>query len=146
MVWVKGVLNIADWITRGKSPMELDRESLWQKGPDVLALLEEDWPITSQTDVVDLPERAKTIIVAAADAQISDTLAGRLNIQRFSKIELLINTTARVLKLYRRYKFKTHTTCNQSCMSDVTVEDREIAETFWTQDTQCQMISLQESM
>ena len=96
--WVKGVLNIADWITRGKSPMKLDRGSLWQKGPDFLALPEEDWPVTSQTDVVDLSERAETIIVAAADAQISDTLAGRINIQRFSKIECLINTTARIQK------------------------------------------------
>ena len=77
--------------------MELDRDSLWQKGADFLALPEEDWPITNQTDVVDLPERAQTIIVAAADAQISDTLAGRINIQRLSKIELLINTTARAL-------------------------------------------------
>ena len=115
--WIKGVLNIADWITCGKSPMELDRDSLRQKGPDFLALPEEDWPMTSQT-VVDLPERTKTIIVTAADAQISDTLAGRINIQRFSKIELLINTTtARVLKLYHRYKFETHATCNQSCMT-----------------------------
>ena len=73
--WVKGVLNIAHWVTHGTSPMELDRDSLWQKGPNFLALPEEDWRITSQTDVVDLPERAKTIIVAAADAQISDTLA-----------------------------------------------------------------------
>ena len=97
--WVKGVLNIADWITRGKSPMESDRDSLWQKGPDFLTLPEEDWPITSQTDVVDLPGRAKTIIVAAADAQISVILAGRINIQRFSKIELLVNTTASVSKL-----------------------------------------------
>ena len=137
--WVKGVLNIADWITRGKSPMELDRDSLWQKGPDFSAFPEEDWPITSQTDVVNLPERARTIIAAAADEQISDTLAGRINIQRFSKIELLINTTARVLKLYRRYKFETHATCNQSCMSDVTVEDREIVENFWIQDAQYQM-------
>ena len=72
--WIKGVLNIADWITCGKSPMELDRDSLWQKGPDFLALPEEDWPMTSQT-VVDLPERTKTIIVTAADAEISDTLA-----------------------------------------------------------------------
>ena len=88
---------------------------------------------------MDLPERAKTVIVAAADAQISDTLAERINIQRFSKIELLINTTAHILKLYRRYKFETRATCNQSCMSDVTVEDREIAEKFWIQDAQCQM-------
>ena len=137
--WVEGVLNIADWITRGKSPLELDRDCLWQKGPDFLALPEEYWPITSQTDVVDLPERTKTISVAATDAQISDTLAGRINVQRFSKIELLINTTGRVLKLYRRYKFETHATCNQSCMSDVAVEDREIAEKFWIQDAQCQM-------
>ena len=132
-------MNIGDWITHGKSLMELDRDSLWQKGPDFLALPEEDWPITSQTDVVDLPERAKTITVAAANAQISDTLAGRINVQRFSKIELLINTTARVLKLYCRYKFETYATCNQSCVSDVTVEDREIAEQFWMQDAQCQM-------
>ena len=137
--WVKGVLNIGDWITRAKSLMELDRDSLWRKGPDFVALPEEDWPITSQTDVADLPERAKTITVAAANAQISDTLAGRINIQRFSKIELLINTTASVLKLYRRYKFETHATCNQSCVSDVTVEDREIAEQFWMQDAQSQM-------
>ena len=137
--WVKGVLNIADWITRGKSPMELDRDSLWQKEPDFLALPEEDWPVTSQTDVVDLPGRAKTIIVAAGDVQISDTLAGRINIRRFSKIELLINTTAHILKLYRRYRFETDATCNQSCMSDITVEDREIAEKFWIQDAQCQM-------
>ena len=68
--------------------------------------------------------------MAAADAQISDTLAGRINIQ---------NTTARVLKLYRRYKFETHTTCNQNYMSDVTEEDREIAEKFLIQDAQCQM-------
>ena len=76
--------------------------------------------------------------MAAADAQISGTLAGRFNIQRFSKIELLINTTAHILKLYHRYKFETHATCNQSCMSDETVEDREIAEKLWIRDAQCQ--------
>ena len=44
----------------------------------------------------------------ASDLNIADweieTLAARIDIDRFSKIELLKNTTARILKLYKQYK------------------------------------------
>jgi len=31
--WIEGKENIADWTTRGKSPLDLGEESLWQNGP-----------------------------------------------------------------------------------------------------------------
>ena len=34
--WVNGTLNIADWITRGKSPVDLQSKSVWQEGPAFL--------------------------------------------------------------------------------------------------------------
>ena len=107
--WVKGTLNIADWLTRGKLPTNLDSESIWQKGPQFIELPEEEWPIIIQTKIDNLPERSKTSFVATVSIKRIDTLAQRINISRFSNLELLRNTTARILKLYRR--FRTH---NQS--------------------------------
>ena len=40
-LWTAGVNNIADWITRGKSPKEISMESEWQQGKDVDAVLDQ---------------------------------------------------------------------------------------------------------
>ena len=132
--WVKGTLNIADWLTRGKLPTNLDSESIWQKGPQFIELPEEEWPIISQTKIDNLPERSKTSFVATVSIKRIDTLAQRINISRFSNLELLRNTTARILKLYRR--FRTH---NHSWSAEITPGDREEANTFWIEDAQREM-------
>lgn len=42
--WIPGELNIADIITRGCTPGDLDVDSTWQNGPEFLKWPVEDWP------------------------------------------------------------------------------------------------------
>lgn len=58
----------------------------------------------------------------------------RINIGRFSKIELLINTTARILKLYEHYNKGTKH--SPSRLSELKTEDVDVAEQSWIRDEQ----------
>ncbi|KAK5862062.1 hypothetical protein PBY51_017494 [Eleginops maclovinus] len=49
--WIPGPLNIADIISRGASPRELDEGTEWQLGPKFLSLPESEWPVKSAKDV-----------------------------------------------------------------------------------------------
>lgn len=49
--WIPGALNIADIISRGVSPEELDEGTEWQRGPKFLCLPESGWPVKSAKDV-----------------------------------------------------------------------------------------------
>ena len=40
--WTESKNNIADWLTRGKKPNDLNSESIWQKGSDFLELPESE--------------------------------------------------------------------------------------------------------
>ena len=51
--WAPGNLNVADWLTRGKSPEDLGSNSIWQSGPTFLSLPVEDWPVCRETQVTD---------------------------------------------------------------------------------------------
>ena len=64
--WTAGDLNIADWVTRGKSPEELGPCSIWQSGPEFLKQPVEEWPVSSQVNVEKLPERHKTVMTTHA--------------------------------------------------------------------------------
>ena len=107
--WTPGKLNIADWVTRGKRPDEIDRESEWQGGGGggggggaaLLAGAYIGMALSQEVNVKELPEKIKQVsIVRSATV----TLATRIGIEIFSKFQLLINTTARILGLYQRYK------------------------------------------
>ena len=86
--WIPGKMNISDWITRGKEVTDLNTDSIWQQGPDFLKLPEQEWPIKSQTDVADLPERISSVFQVAA--MIEETLASRIKIERFSSLNKLL--------------------------------------------------------
>ena len=43
--WMESKYNIADWLTRGKKPNEINLGSIWQNGPRFLELPESEWPI-----------------------------------------------------------------------------------------------------
>ena len=44
--WTASEFNIADLLTRGSKPNDIDINSEWQKGPHFLQLHESEWPIT----------------------------------------------------------------------------------------------------
>ena len=78
--WVKGPLNIADSITRGKTPSDIGIDIPWQRGPSFLELPVTEWPIKRSCLVKDLPERNK--VVLTAEAQEMYSLADRIDITR----------------------------------------------------------------
>ena len=59
--WLSGKLNIADCITRGKSPKDLGTDSIQQQGPECLSTHEKYWPISLEHAIDALPERPKQI-------------------------------------------------------------------------------------
>ena len=50
--WIHGNHNIADIVTRGATPEELDKASEWQQGPEFLKQPESEWPVKTASEVV----------------------------------------------------------------------------------------------
>ena len=97
---IAGKLNIADWLTRGKEITELDEHSgLAQRTQFYEGSIQRMGPVTQKCNMADLPERIKVVSALVAKTQVKDSLAKRIDIDRFSKLERLVNTTARILKL-----------------------------------------------
>ncbi|MCI4375255.1 hypothetical protein PGIGA_G00107360 [Pangasianodon gigas] len=49
--WIPGGLNVADLITRGATPEDLQEDSVWQNGPEFLRQPVEEWPKKSAKEV-----------------------------------------------------------------------------------------------
>ena len=151
--WISGEENVADMITRGCQPRKLGEGSLWQNGPGFLALPENERAINKQVEVQDIPERRRCEFSGLTDGGIEeknngdnhntktdggsqrfqdceDTLSKRIDINRFSKLKLLINTTARILKLYKRFKK------DGVKETEIKPEDIYDAEIFWIREAQ----------
>ena len=129
--WIEGSLNVADMTTRaGCSVSEINKGSIWQSGPEFLKLPENEWPIYSDTNVLKLPEERKQFI-GAVQVQTKDSLTSIIDINRFSKLMLLLNTTARLMKLYKRFK-------KDGDKNDVDIlpSDLKLAEELWIKDAQ----------
>ena len=61
--WTATQKNIADWLTRGKRPEEIDRNSPWQNDPDLLRFSEAEWPISSECNVQELPQQVSVVMM-----------------------------------------------------------------------------------
>ena len=95
--WINSKDNIADIISRGISPENIDINSEWQNGPAFLSKPIEDWPINNTEIVENIPERNKIIMIVSK--QIDKCV---IDIDRFSKYLMLIKVTARILNLQRK--------------------------------------------
>ena len=85
----------------------------------------------------ELPEKIKQVnIVRSA----MDKLATRIGIERFSKFQLLINTTTRILGLYRGYK-KQFDQTGESKRDVLTTADLDAALTLWLFEAQKSLLS-----
>ena len=100
--WTESKNNIADWLTHGKRPIDIDVNSGWQAGPDFLKLPEHEWPITkTPTTLQKLPETIKVLASINIVNNIGEaTPEKRININNHSKFEKLLRVTARVLAMY----------------------------------------------
>lgn len=75
--WIEGNLNIADIITRGATPEELDEGSEWQQGPEFLSWPEAEWPVKTASEIVTsvaddvkrLQRRAFSAVVTRSQAE-----------------------------------------------------------------------------
>ena len=124
--WTPGRLNISDLVTRGCSPADMGEGSEWQ-GPRMLEQEEEFWEVKREVQTgVNIPERKKVVLAV----QAVDNLATRICHHRFSKWSRLRNTTARILKLYERFK---HDGVNDPQLHHT---DLSKAETFWIKEAQ----------
>ena len=105
----------------------------------------EDWPICSKTNIAEILER-KAVVNCNAISE-KETLTTRIDINRFSKLQRLLNTTARILMLYRRYKNVKGNAYNENAQKDneqlvrqdgqeLTVDILEAAENLWIKEAQ----------
>ena len=129
--WIDGDNNIADIITRGASPLELGMNSIWQKAPNFLELEENDWPIDLEP-VEDPPGNPSPVLISKTD-NILESLGTRIDIERFSRLMVLIYMTARILKLYKRYS---KTNCTNHTDTELTPDDIHNAILFWVKEAQ----------
>ena len=136
--WTAGKLNIADKTTRGCKLDQLELNSEWQSGPEFLRKKDrKDWPVHQDVTTKDLPERikkVKSITCALTETKENDSLAKRIDISRFSKLPLLLNTTARVGRIYKRFKKDNRTDLKME--EEITVTEKEEAERFWIIEAQ----------
>ena len=100
--WLESQNNIADWVTRPKSPKEISENSEWQKGPAFLRKPESEWPVCRSSQSLNLPEQKLEAVVMTADVN-DESLLQRFDLNRFGKLEILLGATRRILNLYKNY-------------------------------------------
>ena len=127
--WIEGNLNIADLTTRGCHASEIHMESHWQNGPEFLELHESDWPVLQDTYITDLPE--EIFFLGSTATHVIKLLANEMDINRFSKLCLLLNTTDRLMKLFKGFKQN-----GDKADVDILPEDIQLAENLWISSAQ----------
>ena len=98
--WTSSGENIADWLSRGKSPSELGKNSIWQNGPQFVQLPEREWPIKQSHNILEIPELIRSVMKTKVEE--IESLAQRINIDRYSSYYKLIRVTCRIISCYKR--------------------------------------------
>ena len=100
--WMSVKDNIADWLTRGRSPQDLDEESEWWNGPAILYQPVEEWGLKfgSQNEEC-LPGEKKLHSTSTATASTP-----LLNYGRFSNIDKAIWVVARIFGILQKKSFR----------------------------------------
>ncbi|XP_050494523.1 uncharacterized protein LOC126875676 [Bombus huntii] len=83
--------NPADLISRGQSPEDFLRPTIWQHGPEWLQQPERYWPTWNPVPLTEIPEEKKATCLAVTPADHS-------LLERFSSWPKLIRITARCLR------------------------------------------------
>lgn len=124
--WIPGPQNIADIITRGASPQDLDDDSEWQRGPKFLSLPVEEWPITSAKELAATARESinrlqkKSFVAALTRAKAKkqnlnqvqmkqrrppagSVVQSLVDVKQFSVLTRLVKTVAWIWRAARRF-------------------------------------------
>ena len=98
--WIDTTNNAADWITRGKASSEFNSNSVWQRGPDFLCKVEQNWPLKKNVIISKLPE--ENVPVTIANISVVKSIENLMNIDDYSKYLKLIHVTGRIISVFRK--------------------------------------------
>ncbi|KAL9987899.1 hypothetical protein ACROYT_G002279 [Oculina patagonica] len=99
--WISGHHNPADWLTRGRTPEELNQDSHWWNGPPILYKPVEEWALKSGLQKEEpLPGEKKMCCTAVATAD-----PPLIAYERFSDINRVIWVVARLKNIARNKTF-----------------------------------------
>ena len=134
-LWIPGVMNVADLMTRGCSPNKMGKDSIWQNCHPIFKEAESVWssmmPPTPNMELSEhSPAPVQDTLQAIGNVCIPDSLASRIDITRYSNYTKLLHVTARILLFYQPPPaFK-------NAVGDITLQNVEEAEIFWIKEAQ----------
>ena len=100
--WMSGQNNVADWLTRGRSPDQLDNDSQWWNGPPILYIPVEDWGLKFKPQQDEpLPGETKVKNMAMTSGKTS-----LIDYKRYSDINKLVWIVARLFGIARMKTFR----------------------------------------
>lgn len=102
--WMPGAKNTADWLTRGRSPEELGKDSDWFRGPPMFHQPFEQWDVRfgKTTDSL-LPGEKKDVQTYQLD---SSCTKGLLNFRNISTMQRAIRVVARLQGIAKEKSFR----------------------------------------
>ena len=104
--WMAGKKNTSDWLTRGRTPDQLNADSEWFQGPPMLYLPFEEWDIKfGKTSDENVPGEKKlhgfqTLVTVR---EVSHNL---LTYENMSSMSKAVGVTARLISIARKKSFK----------------------------------------
>ena len=104
--WIPGSENTADWLTRGRNPDQLDRDSEWFKGPPMLHRPFEQWDVKFGKTSEERMPGEKKIHVGQTHNVEGKTKGSILNLARFGTKAKAVKVVARILSIFRAKSFK----------------------------------------
>lgn len=151
--WIPGPQNIADVITRGASPQDLDQYSEWQNGLKFLVLPVSEWPIKSAKELAATAReninklQKKAFVAALSRAKVEkqepeptnpkrppagSAIQNLVDVKRFSILTRLIKTVAWIWRAAKRFLGKNKALNNPkweaiSLTGVITIRERENA-------------------
>lgn len=133
----KGKLNPADLPTRGLTVQDLKKSTLWWNGPHVLMRTDhsESPQENVQEEEIQSELRSKYQIAVQAVQQESDFLSPVLSLEKYSKLKTVFRVTAWIKR------FITNTRSRSKVSGELTAEELNEAEKYWTKVTQRESFS-----
>ena len=104
--WIAGTENIADWVTRTKSPADLGPDSAWFNGPEFMKRPISEWGIKTNPDKPTALLPGENIHISTNSTQAVYSSPTEDSLIRNSNIHVVYGAYARIIASFRQKSFK----------------------------------------